>query len=140
MDIYQQGIDLWNRWTEMWNGKPELALELVAPRFALHLTAVPSRGVDITTIDTPERVMEWVRNHRAKFTNLTFTTQVGPFVDVTAGVVAGPWSADTTSGGTSSWACGMDTIAFRDGRITEYWTLSSPVDRVATWDQRLLGR
>ncbi|MFT3697871.1 MAG: nuclear transport factor 2 family protein [Kofleriaceae bacterium] len=133
MDNYKTGLHLWDRWTEMWNGRPELALELVAPKFTLHLTS--GRGTDPTTIDTPARVVEWVRGHRAKFTNLTFSTQVGPFVDEKAGVVAGPWSADTTADGKPSFACGMDTIAFRDGLITEYWTLSTPVDRVATWDQ-----
>jgi hypothetical protein len=32
---------------------------------------------------------------------------------------------------------GMDTIAFRDGKITEYWTLSKEVDSVGDWAKAL---
>ncbi|MFT3695910.1 MAG: nuclear transport factor 2 family protein [Kofleriaceae bacterium] len=137
MDNYNVGLALWDRWTEMWNGRPELALELAAPSFVLHLTQAAGRLIDPSTINTPEAVVEWVRKHRARFTDLTFSTRVGPFVDANACVVAGPWVADTTTGGKPSWSCGMDTIAFRDGRITEYWTISVPVEDVATWDRRL---
>jgi hypothetical protein len=33
--------------------------------------------------------------------------------------------------------CGMDTIAFRAGKITEYWTLSKPVDAFGRWSRAL---
>jgi hypothetical protein len=33
--------------------------------------------------------------------------------------------------------CGMDTIAFRDGKITEYWTLSKDADPVGDWNTAL---
>jgi hypothetical protein len=114
----------------MWNERPELALELVAPRFTLHL-ATPL--VDPATVTDPAGVAAWVRGHRAKFQRLVFHTGVGPFVDVRAGVVAGPWHADTIVDASPRPVCGMDTIAFRDGKITEYWTLSTPVASVGAW-------
>jgi len=134
MTDYDTGLHLWNRWTEMWNREPKLALELVASRFTLHLT-LPSIA-DAKTIGDPEAVARWVAAHRARFDKLEFSTRVGPFVDVRAGVVAGPWIAESIVEGVVRPVCGMDTIAFRDGKITEYWTLSKPVDAYGDWDAR----
>jgi hypothetical protein len=134
MTDYQTGLDLWNRWTEMWNERPALALELVADRFVLHLT-LPDIVAQHTVTD-PAAVERWVTAHRAKFQRLRFHTGCGPFVDVTAGIIAGPWYADTMIDGTPRPVCGMDTIAFRAGKITEYWTISKPVDDVGRWVSR----
>lgn len=134
--IYQTGIQLWNQWTRMWNERPELAREIVASEFALHLTTPGT--VDQTTITSPESVLAWVHSHRARFKRLTFDTRVGPFVDVVKGVVAGPWYADLNIDGKDGWACGMDTIAFHAGKITEYWTLSKEVDEVGRWSTALV--
>lgn len=135
-DAYAEGLRLWREWTEMWNGRTELALTLAAPKFALHLT-LPT--IDPATINTPEAVERWVRGHRAKYQRLVFLNGVGPFVDVTAGVVAGPWHAETTVDGTPRIVCGMDTLRFSGGKITEYWTLSKPVDELGTWSTGLAG-
>ena len=107
------------------------ARELVAPVFTLHLP-LPSRA-EQTAITFLEAVHEWVVLHCARFDRLVFSTEVGPFVDTVRGVVAGPWNADTIVEGKPQPVCGMDTIAFRDGRITEYWTISKPVDAFGRW-------
>jgi hypothetical protein len=131
-DIYERGITLWNRWTTMWNHEPELALDLVAPRFVLHLTL--PRELDETAVDSPSAVHEWVVAHRAKFTRLRFTNECGPFVDVRTSVVAGPWIADAAIADVPRPVCGMDTIRFDDdGKIVEYWTMSTPVERFGRW-------
>jgi hypothetical protein len=119
----------------MWNGRPELARELVAERFVLHLI-LPS-AVDPSRIDHPAAVERWVREHRANFTRLIFQTHVGPFVDVSAGIVAGPWIAEARTDSRERWVCGMDSIAFRAGKITEYWTLSQPAEHADPWSRRL---
>ncbi len=134
-DLYQIGLRLWNQWTEMWNQRPELARVLVADRFVLHLTLPDSTPQD--TVCDPASVERWVVAHRARFQRLVFHNHCGPFVDVRAGVVAGPWFADTVQDGRPRPVCGMDTIAFRDGKITEYWTLSKPVDDVGRWGKAL---
>jgi len=134
-DIYTTGSRLWNEWTRMWNGEPELARVLVADRFALHLPE--PFGIDPRSVTTPAAVEAWVRAHRAKFARLRFDTNVGPFVDVRAGVVAGPWFAETSADGSTPPAWGMDTIAFKDAKITEYWTLSKPASKVGDWATRL---
>ena len=121
----------------MWNGAPELALDLVADAFTLHLT-LPETTPQESVVD-PRSVERWVREHRARFDRLEFRFECGPFVDVRAGVVAGPWIADAVQDGAARATCGMDTIAFRDGKITEYWTIAKPVDAFGRWSRRLAG-
>src|SRR5215475_756954 len=104
-DLYITGLALWDRWTQMWNADPALARELVAPRFTLHLT-LPS-STDAAAITDPVAVERWVTAHRARYAKLVFSTRVGPFVDVRAGVVAGPWIADTIVDGAARPVCGM---------------------------------
>jgi hypothetical protein len=134
-DLYETGLRLWVRWTEMWNGRPELARELVAPRFALHLP-LPSL-IDAAAVSDPEAVVGWVSRHRAQYDRLAFFYDAGPFVDTQAGVVAGPWTAEVVVKGATRRVCGMDTIAFREGRITEYWTLGKDADEVGLWTKAL---
>ena len=129
MNDYEIAKDLWKKWTEMWNGRPELALELAAPKFALHL---PTPGnVDQTTVVTPDAVVAWVAASIARFDRITFRYEAGPFV-------AGPWSGEIVAGGKISFVCGMDSIGFKNGKLTEYWTLSKESDAIARWTQRLL--
>jgi len=115
----------------MWNERPELARVLVADGFVLHLPT--PNAVAQETVDGPAAVERWVIAHRAKFQRLVFASTCGPFVDVRAGVVAGPWFAETIVAGEPRPVCGMDTIAFRDGKVTEYWTLSKEVDAFGRW-------
>lgn len=130
-DTYETGRKLWDLWTSMWNATPALARELCAPGFVLHLPT-PTE-VDVASITDGAAVEKWVTAHRAKYTSITFSTEVGPFVDTVAGVVAGPWIAEIVIDGKTAIACGMDTIAFRDGKITEYWTISKPADAAGQW-------
>lgn len=136
MNDYETAQHLWKKWTEMWNGKPELARDLASPGFALHL---PTPGnVDPTKVTTPDEVVAWVAASIARFDQITFRYEAGPFVDTVAGIVAGPWSAEIVAGGKTSFVCGMDTIGFKDGKLTEYWTLSKESDAVDRWMQRLV--
>jgi len=134
-DLYYVGLRLWARWMEMWNGRPELARELVASLFALHLP-LPSI-TDAATIVDPEAMVRWVTNSCARYERLTFFYDAGPFVDTSACVVAGPWTAEVVVNGVTRVMCGMDMVAFRDGQITEYWTLGKDVDRVGDWSKAL---
>ncbi len=135
---YGMGLTLWAKWTEMWNGRPELARQLVAERFALHLPS-PTL-VDPETINDAASVERWVTAHRARYERIEFRYGAGPFVDTVTGVVAGPWSAQIVIGGAERLVCGMDTIAFSGGKITEYWTLSKDVEVVGKWTLPLIAR
>jgi hypothetical protein len=134
-DLYETGIRLWAEWTAMWNGRTELALDLVAPRFVVHLP--PPNPTDPATVHDPASVKSWVERHRAGFDRITFHYEAGPFVDTIAGVVAGPWSAEVVVGGKTKRICGMDTLGFRDAKIHEYWTLARESDAVADWTRAL---
>lgn len=137
-DTYAMGLDVWKRWTEMWNGKPALARELAAPRFVLHLpSAAPT---DERTITSPEEVERWVAGHLAKFEKAIYRYDAGPFVDTVAGVVAGPWTAELTAAGTTLRFCGMDTVAFREGKIVEYWTLAKETESLGRWTDAVAER
>ena len=130
--VYETGLRLWQQWTVMWNERPELALELCAERFSLHLAA-PSL-VDETQVVTPADVQRLVVGQRSKYQRLVFHVDgCGPFVDTRLGVVSGPWWAETQQEGTARVVRGMDSIAFQDGRVTEYWTLSREADRLGDW-------
>jgi hypothetical protein len=133
-NTYDLGLDLWKRWTRMWNGEPALARALVAPSFVLHLP-LPS-DADASAITTPIAVERWIAAHRAKFTSLTFRYDAGPFVDTVAGAVVGPWIAEAVIAGAPRLVCGMDTIAFRDGKVTEYWTVGKDVTAFGAWITR----
>ena len=56
-DLYETGIRLWAEWTAMWNGRTELALDLVAPRFVVHLP--PPNPTDPATVHDPASVKSW---------------------------------------------------------------------------------
>jgi len=129
--LYAMGLRMWNEWTLMWNERPELAREIVAERFVLHLPTPSSLRQE--TVNDPATVERWVRTHRAKFQRLVFSNDIGPFVDIRAGIVAGPWIADTSVDGSPRPVCGMDAIAFRAGRISEYWSISKEVDVHGAW-------
>jgi len=133
-NTYETGTRLWSEWMEMWNGNPELALRLVAPGFRLHLPTPNDQ--DQRAVDGPEAAHGWVTRHLAKFERLRFSFAVGPFVDERAGVVFGPWHAEVRVNGKWSLVCGMDTVVFRDGKITEYWTVGKEADEVGRWSTR----
>lgn len=129
------GLDIWKRWTAMWNGEPALARELVAPRFALHLPT-PS-DTDAAQVGDPAAVERWVAAHLAHFDRAVYAYEAGPFVDVEAGVVASPWTATFTRGERTVHVCGMDTVRFRDGKVVEYWTLARESDGKGRWAEPL---
>ena len=134
-NTYEMGLRIWERWMAMWNGRPELALDLVAARFALHLPQ-PSL-VDEATIVDPATVNAWVAQHCARFRRLVFHYEAGPYVDAVVGVVSGPWWADAETDAGARIVAGMDVVAFREARIHEYWTVGKDAAAVGRWTKSL---
>jgi hypothetical protein len=77
-----------------------------------------------------------VTEFRGRCDRATFQYDASPFVDSKAGIVAGPWSAELLTSSSRRLVCGMDTIAYRDGKIYEYWTISKDVKTVGSWTSR----
>jgi hypothetical protein len=49
------------------------------------------------------------------------------------------WTTMLIVDGSPLSVCGMDTLAFRDCKVIEYWTLSKEVDHVGRWGHRVKG-
>lgn len=133
----EEAEHLWNEWTRMWNEDPSIALRLAAPRFHLHLAL---GTVDPQTIDTPERVRDWVTQFCARYERLAFTTGAGPMFDAQLGTIAGPWIARSRIDGVDRSSSGIDIVRVVDGKIAEYWTLSREVETPGTWNEMLSQR
>lgn len=133
-DVYAAGLELWEDWTRMWNGAPEVALRRSASRFVFHL--VTPEGTTLDSPLTPQALETLVREHRNKYEVARYAYAVGPFVDVRAQVVSGPWVAElVTKKGERSCICGMDIIAFEGSKVVACWSLARPVDQNASWNQ-----
>jgi len=115
---------MYDRWMEMWNGRPELADELVAPDCPIHQPPNALRG--------PEGVRQMVEMGRAPFEEITFRIEAAPIVDgdrlaarwVSEGVYRGGIPGATASPGTRVTFGGIDIWRVEDGRIAEYWVSS----------------
>lgn len=102
-------------------------------RSAVEMASRPrERDAPVRDVAVPRKPGAFLRRG-AKYPGLRFFHGVGPFVDERAGVVSGPWHAELMMDGKQVWACGMDTIMFRDGKIIAYWTLSKHADEVGRW-------
>jgi hypothetical protein len=106
---------LYRRWiAELWNGSPSAAENLVSAGFVGHW---PDR--DVTG---PAELATVIGETQAMFTELSFTVEVGPFVE--GGLVAGRWTGRGQASDGPMRFFGNDILRVRDGRFVEYWTAS----------------
>lgn len=103
---------LYRRWLdELWNGGPDAAPELVTPDFTGHW---PGREVH-----GPEGLAATVTELKEMFSEISFSLEVGPFVE--GDLVAARWVGHgVTPEGTATFT-GNDILRVRDGRFAEYW-------------------
>jgi SnoaL-like domain len=125
----QKATELWQRWLAMWNGRPEVAHDIIGPEYVVHL---PTAGA---TID-PSRVQDaagmaaWVGAFRAKFDGLRYHTDIGPLVDGDKLICR--WYGTATYQGRTGWPgdvpgrpvtmVGVDILRVVGDRIVECWT------------------
>jgi|SRR5687768_12557773 predicted ester cyclase len=122
---------MYDRWMEMWNGKPELAAELVAPGCVVHQPPNDASG--------PEGVRAMVEMGRAPFEDITFRIEVEPIVE--GDRLAARWSMTghyrgglpgaTAEPGTEVSFGGIDIWRVEDGKIAEYWVSSDGLHLMA---------
>lgn len=135
-EIVQTGRDLWDSWTNMWNGELSLARDIIADGFYAHLSN--THTADPATLRNAVEVEKWVIRVRNKYAKLVYATQAGPFVDVTAQTVTCYWKAHGVFAGLTGKAgdivgkeftvVGTDILRFEDGKIIECWTMSVPLE------------
>lgn len=122
---------MYDRWMEMWNGRSELADELVAPSCPIHQPPNDLRG--------PEGVRQMVEMGRAPFREITFRVEVGPIVEgnrlaarwTSEGIYEGGIPGATAAPGTRISFGGIDIWHVEDGKIVEYWVSSDGLHLMA---------
>ncbi|MEU1205045.1 nuclear transport factor 2 family protein [Nocardia sp. NPDC005825] len=120
-------IELFDRWTQMWNGDLALADEIMAPAFTLRYAqpgadaydSVQDRAAFAAAIDT----------FRAERPGLEFSTQGIPVVemdDTRTGIIARPYGARITApdGTIVRELSGTDILRAENGQIVEVWSVS----------------
>jgi predicted ester cyclase len=122
---------MYDRWMEMWNGRPELAAELVAPGCVVHQPPHDVSG--------PEGVRQMVEMGRAPFDDITFRIEAEPIVE--GNRLAARWSMSgryrgclpgaTAAPGTAVVFGGIDIWRIEDGKIAEYWVSSDGLHLMA---------
>lgn len=130
------GRSLWDSWTDMWNGELPLAHDIIADGFYAHLSNTLT--ADPATLRNAVEVEKWVVRVRSRYAKLVYATHAGPFVDVTAQTVTCYWKARGVFAGLTGKAgdivgkeftvVGIDILRFEDGKITECWTMSVPLE------------
>ena len=115
----------------MWNGRPELADELVAEGCPIHQPP--------NTLHGPEGVRRMIEMGRAPFAQLTFRIEVGPIVEgnrlaarwESEGVYSGGIPGATVAPGTRVSFGGVDIWRIENGKIAEYWVSSDGLHLMA---------
>jgi hypothetical protein len=124
------GLDLWDRWTALWNGDLSLAGQLLSPGFQIHF------GNTIGSTDTdsfrgPGDLAGFIAAHRAHLPGVRYEPDGPPIValDIVDGVptgrLAARWSVQRTDGtGRLIRKSGIDVLAVAGGRITGVWSVT----------------
>jgi len=122
---------MYDRWMEMWNGRSELADELVAPGCPIHQPPNDMRG--------PEGVRQMVEMGRAPFEEITFRIEGEPIIEdnrlaarwTSEGIYRGGIPGATVAPGTRITFGGIDIWRVEDGKIAEYWVSSEGLHLMA---------
>jgi predicted ester cyclase len=101
---------------------------IFAPDFRLHAALID--GSPSSSVRGPEGLVTWIRQARAQFQEIRFTTEVGPLVS--GDYVMGRWQASGTYAGGVPGAkaaagaqvtfAGNDILRVERGRVVDYWT------------------
>ena len=129
--------ELWNNWFKLWNGDYAQADRIVSPDFRVHTALLDGSSDD--EIRGPEGLTRWIKQSRAGFDDLEFTTKVGPLID--GKYLVGRWEATgpykggfpgaTAKPGTVVTFHGTDILRVEDGKVEEYWLSSDTTSLMA---------
>ena len=118
---------LWQKWLQLWNGDYAQADRILSPEFRVHVALLDGSSED--AIRGPGGLTQWIKDSRGIFSDLRFTTKVGPLID--SQYIVGRWEATgpykggmpraTAAPGTDVTFTGTDIVLVRGGKIVEYW-------------------
>jgi hypothetical protein len=124
------GIDLFDRWTAMWNGDLAVAQQLMATDFTLRYAQANTEIID--SVRTPDAMAALVARWHGLRPGIRFSAEGEAAVDLDwvdgapSGRVARPYLAVFVDGAGQTIArSGIDMLAVRGGRIVEVWSVSS---------------
>ncbi|MGA5821043.1 hypothetical protein ACPC54_24630 [Kitasatospora sp. NPDC094028] len=127
------GVEVYDRWTALWNGALGLAEEIMAPEFTLRYAQPGSDAFD--EVRTPAQLAELIGQWRAARPGIRFEVDGVPVVDVAvdagadapavSGLVARPYLASVPDGeGGTTALSGTDILRLSGGLIAEVWSVS----------------
>ncbi|MFE3188265.1 hypothetical protein ACFXHA_04600 [Nocardia sp. NPDC059240] len=120
-------IDLFERWTAMWNGDLTLAEEIMAAEFTLRYAQPGAEIYD--DIHTPAAFAAQIDKFRGEVPGLEYRSQGEPVVEMTdarTGFIARPYGARIVGadGTVARDLSGTDILKFENGQIIEVWSVS----------------
>jgi hypothetical protein len=120
------GIDLFDKWTAMWNGNLALVDEIMAPEFTLRYAQPGADAYD--DIHDPTAFATQIAGLHAGVPGLRFVPEGEPVVemdDTRTGFVARPYGARFTGPDAAPVAVsGTDILRTTNGVISEVWSAS----------------
>lgn len=125
--LYAQKDPIWAAWARLWNGDFTGAYDLIDEGFHVHVALMD--GSSGAAIRGPEGLTAWIGQTCAAFSEVTFATEVGPFVDgdhlvgrwEATGTYGGGWPGAGAPVGTKVVFTGTDILRFENGKAVEYW-------------------
>ena len=124
------GIDLFDRWTALWNGDLPVARQIMATDFTLRYAQANTEIID--DVRTPDAMAALVARWHGLRPGIRFSAEGEAAVDLDAvdgapcGRVARPYLAVFVDpAGQTIARSGIDMLAVRGGRIVEVWSVSS---------------
>ncbi|MFG2824466.1 nuclear transport factor 2 family protein [Kitasatospora sp. NPDC048365] len=129
-DLRAYGVELFDRWTALWNGDLAMAEAVMAPEFVLRYAQAGTEAFD--EVRTPKQLAAVVEAWHGTRTGLVFAAEGTAVVDLSpvggapAGSVARPYLATfATEDGGKVARSGIDMFRVEGGRIVEVWSVSS---------------
>lgn len=135
--LYTRKAPIWATWARLWNGDFTGADDLIDESFHVHVALFD--GSSDAAIRGPEGLTSWIVQTRAAFSDITFATDIGPFVDgdhligrwEATGTYGGGWPGATAPVGTKVIFAGTDILRFENGKAVEYWINSDTISLLA---------
>ncbi|MBF6440162.1 hypothetical protein [Nocardia cyriacigeorgica] len=119
-------VQLFDKWTDMWNGELQLVEEIMAPEFILRY-AQPG-AADYDSIRDRPAFTAQIARLRHQRSDLRFAPQGSFVIDMDesgTGLVASPYGARfTAADGSVIDVSGTDILRATGGFITEVWSVS----------------
>ncbi|MFE2958076.1 hypothetical protein [Nocardia tengchongensis] len=131
MTMRDYAIDLFDRWTQLWNGDYALADEIMAPAFTLRYAQPGAAAYD--SIRDRAAFVDAIDTFRKERPGLVFSTQGTPVVemdDTRTGIIARPYGAQVldSAGSVVRDISGTDILRAENGQIVEVWSVSGGLE------------